>query len=275
MLTSRQWALFTVVIISFVVSAMPARAQEPIRTFLNQAELRFSVAPQIISGRLLIPAREYLEAMGATIAWDGSARRVTVVAGERVVLFTIGEKEAMVNSQPVLLDVPPVIYSERTLVPLRFLAEALGAAVHYDAQKSRVDVAFDLNPNSIAQDASVTELLAAARALLGKPYLWGGTTPEGFDSSGFVQYAFKQVGVSLPRTSFEQATAGSRVTGPLQPGDILVYSTYTAGASHTGIYSGDGQWIHNPNESTGVVISPIDVPYWTSRFLFARRVLGG
>lgn len=103
-----------------------------------------------------------------------------------------------------------------------------------------------------------------AYQFLGTPYQWGGTTPSGFDCSGFTQYVFKNAaGVSLPRTTYDQINVGVAVSyDDLQPGDLVFPHT-----GHVGIYVGNGQMIHAP--STGDVVKVSSV----YKFYTARRVL--
>lgn len=101
-----------------------------------------------------------------------------------------------------------------------------------------------------------------ARQLLGTPYVWGGTDPDsGLDCSGFVQYVLRQVGVSLPRISSEQARAGARKDiGGLQAGDLVAWdnSSRNNGADHIAIYLGNGQIIEAPRPGMGVRIRTLD-----------------
>lgn len=95
-------------------------------------------------------------------------------------------------------------------------------------------------------------VLSIAKQYLGVPYRWGGTTPKGFDCSGFTSYVYRQLGVSLPRTSYSQSRAGTSISrSNLQPGD-LVY-----GPGHVGIYVGNGSYIHAPSPGQSVKISPL------------------
>lgn len=101
-----------------------------------------------------------------------------------------------------------------------------------------------------------------ARQLLGTPYVWGGTDPDkGLDCSGFVQYVLRQVGVSLPRISAEQAQAGQRkdIAG-LQAGDLIAWdnSVRNNGADHIAIYLGNGQIIEQPRPGLSVRIRTLD-----------------
>lgn len=100
-----------------------------------------------------------------------------------------------------------------------------------------------------------------AQKFLGTPYVWGGTSPTGFDCSGFVQYVYKHFGVDLPRISADQARAGRRIgLGDLRPGDLVALdnSSRNNGADHIGIYLGNGQIIHAPRPGSAVEIAGLN-----------------
>ena len=120
--------------------------------------------------------------------------------------------------------------------------------------------------------AEIDKLITRAMSLQGVPYLWGGTTRDGFDCSGFVQYVFKASGVSLPRTSFEQYKVGTPVSrDQLKPGDLVFYTTYKPGASDVRIYIGGGRTLGSASE--GVGIHSLSDSYWSKRYIGARRVI--
>lgn len=115
-------------------------------------------------------------------------------------------------------------------------------------------------------------VIATAKQYIGVKYLWGGTTPAGFDCSGFSQYVFAKHGISLPRVSRDQYKAGKAVDfANLQPGDLVFFALSGNEIDHLGIYIGGGQFI-NSSSSKGVTIYPLS-SYWKSHFVGARRVL--
>lgn len=121
--------------------------------------------------------------------------------------------------------------------------------------------------------ALVRRVIQAALSYQGVPYSFGGTTPNGFDCSGFTRYVFAQAGIYLPRAADEQYEVGQAVSySRLQPGDTVFFTTYEAGASHSGIYVGNGKFI-SATSSRGVVIDRLDSGYWGARYLGARRIL--
>ncbi|MFD6974131.1 NlpC/P60 family protein [Streptomyces sp. NPDC059949] len=95
----------------------------------------------------------------------------------------------------------------------------------------------------------------AARAAVGRPYVWGSTGPSGFDCSGLMVWSYRQAGVSLPRTSQAQRHAGRQVPlSQARPGDLV---TYRSDASHVGMYVGNGQVVHAPYPGARVRYDPV------------------
>lgn len=128
----------------------------------------------------------------------------------------------------------------------------------------------------VSRDSSTTmvrRLIQTANRYIGVPYVFGGSTPDGFDCSGFMRFVYGQYGIYLPRMADEQYEVGQAVSrSRLQPGDMVFFSTYASGASHSGMYIGNGQFI-SATSSRGIAIDRMDSSYWGSRYIGARRVL--
>lgn len=127
--------------------------------------------------------------------------------------------------------------------------------------------------SGVASPASplVEGMLRTATDLIGTPYRNGGSTVDGFDCSGFVQYVYAQHGVYIPRTVRRQAEVGSKVRNA-QAGDLVFFATDGHGPTHVGIALGPDRFIHAPSSRGVVRVEPFASAYWSSRFLEARRV---
>lgn len=120
---------------------------------------------------------------------------------------------------------------------------------------------------------TASAIISTAKKYIGVPYVWGGSTPSGFDCSGFVQYVFNAHGISLPRVSKEQYSIGKKVSkANLKAGDLVFFNTEGNGVSHLGIYVGNNKFIH-ASSSKGVIISSLSSSYWVSKYYGAKRIL--
>lgn len=115
-------------------------------------------------------------------------------------------------------------------------------------------------------------VIRAGYGVIGTPYVFGGTGRGGFDCSGFTQYCFRRAGINIPRMADEQYYSGVKIsTNQLRPGDLVFFTTYAPGASHCGIYIGNGQFLH-AGCSTGVTVSNLWDSYWGPRYYGACRI---
>lgn len=177
--------------------------------------------------------------MGATAALAAPAQAAEVVVPNTGISFQVNGIENVPNIQ----NVPNV---ERWIPSLA----QQGNTASYSAVVRTPAAA------KPAVQSQGQRIVAAARSKLGAPYVWGAAGPNAFDCSGLTSWAYAQVGKSIPRTSYDQAAQGTPVSrNNLQPGDIIAFYS---GASHVGIYAGNGRVIHAINSSTPLTETSID-----------------
>ncbi|HEY8409480.1 MAG TPA: NlpC/P60 family protein [Gaiellaceae bacterium] len=161
----------------------------------------------------------------------------------------------------------------------RALAAAAAARAQYDqaqqaaalqTQSAVIGATASTPDGSVAPPSQYGGVVGIAMHYLGVPYVWGGSSPSGFDCSGFVLYVYAQMGVSLPHYTGAQWNVGVPVSrGDLQPGDLVFFD----GLGHVGIYIGGNQFIHAPH--TGTVVQVTSLSGWYSAtYDGARRILG-
>jgi len=114
--------------------------ERPITVYVNGLDLYFDTAPVIINSRVLVPMRKIFEILGCEVFWDSETSTVTALKDGTEIKLSIGENTALVNNETVSLDSPGVIIGNRTLVPVRFVADALGMNVEWDENMRRVNI---------------------------------------------------------------------------------------------------------------------------------------
>jgi cell wall-associated NlpC family hydrolase len=151
--------------------------------------------------------------------------------------------------------------------------------VEIDSKSSRGDSEIPTVEAESGEDASSEKgdlVIRLAKRYLGAPYVWGGSSPSGFDCSGFTSYILRQFGVRIDRTAAEQAGQGTRVKkSDLQIGDLVFFDTNGGynHINHVGFYIGSGRFIHASNPGDDVKISDLDESYYARAYMTARRVL--
>lgn len=160
-----------------------------------------------------------------------------------------------------LLDSPKVTQKAK-----EFISQATGLTPTVSEATGNVS-----SGNAVSQ-TSGNQFVDTAKQYLGTPYVWGGTTPNGFDCSGLVQYVYAQNGINIPRVSQDQYKSGASVAKEnLQPGDLVFFTGYTKDPSnpgHVGMYVGNGEYLHAPKTGDVVKVSSLSD---RSDYVGARR----
>lgn len=113
-------------------------ANEEIKVSIDGEYLEFDVAPQIINDRTMVPLRAIFEALRAEVDWDSNTQTVTAMKNDVCVTATIGNKKMYIDDEEKIMDVAPVLTDGRTLVPVRFVAEAFDCEVEWDSKRRTV-----------------------------------------------------------------------------------------------------------------------------------------
>ena len=134
-----------------------------------------------------------------------------------------------------------------------------------------------VDASAAASSSKGQEIADYALTFVGYPYVYGGSSPSGFDCSGFTKYVYSQFGYTINRTASNQLQNGTPVSmGELQPGDLVMFKksgTGSSAASHVGIYIGGGQFVHASTAKVGVIVSDLDSAYYTTGFVGGRRIV--
>jgi len=199
-------------------------------------------------------------------------RRFNGLKGNRI---KSGQLLALTDAATANVDTPRTAPAEnrlqlvnRDLLNEQEFSNTLAELTDIDSDRP-VDLAKSLEASS----SGVNKIKKSAYSFLGARYRFGGNSRTALDCSSFTQQVFREQKVNLPRTAREQFYVGNEVMrGDLQKGDLVFFQTYARFPSHVGIYLGNRKMIHASSRDRRVVISSMDTPYYTSRFLGARRV---
>lgn len=150
------------------------------------------------------------------------------------------------------------------------LAAVLGGCFQSATLPPVAEAPVPIPDTGLIADPVRSRIVFTALQMIGIPYRYGGTTPQGFDCSGLVQYAYHNAGLSVPRTAREQLEASEPVTmSAVQAGDLLFFASRDN--SHVGIYVGENRFVHAPASGRTVVISSLGSSYYQRTFLRAGR----
>lgn len=197
-----------------------------------------------------------------------------LVVGERTVVAAVQHARPAVKvPHRIVMRSTSLHRIARTTMSARsahtIASQAVWAATHVGQTAPPVVASLEFAQQALAFDARIT---GTALRYLGVPYVWGGTSFGGVDCSGFVWAVFAKNGIYLPRTADAQYESGRHIsTHDLRAGDLVFFQTYAMGASHVGIYLGNGSFVH-ASSSNGVRVDQLAEDYYSSRYLGARRL---
>lgn len=144
------------VLTPLLVMSPASAAPSQITLVINGQVVPTDVPPMLVNDRTLVPVRVVSEYLGAAVGWDQPTRTVTIVTGHSRMTLTIGQTLATIDGQPFILDSPPLLISDRTLVPIRFISEGLGGTCDWVHESRQVVIAY-------SKGQSVIETLAWAK----------------------------------------------------------------------------------------------------------------
>ena len=175
---------------------------------------------------------------------------------------------------------PSTDYDKAGSLPAGSVVEILGQSDGwYQIESGYIsgDYVILVDAAEAASSGKGQEIANYALTFVGYPYVYGGSSPSGFDCSGFTQYVYKQFGYGLNRTASAQLQNGTPVSmSELQPGDLVLFKrsgTGSSAASHVGIYIGNGQFVHASTSKVGVIVSDLSSVYYTTGFVGGRRLV--
>jgi peptidoglycan endopeptidase LytE len=256
--------------------ASAATSETGIKVQINDEILPMPDSPPFLdnTGHLQVSLRLLMEKLGLKVDDEviGTEVKVTLANSTQKIIIVTGDSQAERDGASIKMDSPAVFSQGKVFIPLRFITELLGITIQWD-EKNQIAI-LDLDkkfhaPAWYAPEIQSVQIQKIASKYLGTPYVWGGTTPKGFDCSGFVRYVYQQNGMELPRTSGNMYNSiGTPVTN-LQSGDLVFFADRKT-IDHVGIYIGNNKFISAA--SKGVRIDSLS-SQWGNKYVGAKRVI--
>ncbi|WP_211745277.1 NlpC/P60 family protein [Paenibacillus sp. Marseille-Q4541] len=248
---------------------------------LNDSLVNFKDASPFLdsNNKTQVPLRMLAEDMNYSVSAnkEGSTTHVTIKQNGNTIKIQTGSTTATVNGKSVSIGTKVFIRDNRTYVPLRFVSEAMGSEVVWKQSYSLVMVnttGKTYSPVLVEDEhAKGTSIVQEATKYIGTPYVYGGSSPSGFDCSGFVKYVFDKHDISLPRTAASMYNTGTSVAkSNLKQGDLVFFKTTGTSISHVGVYVGNNSFI-SATSSSGIKIDSLSNTYWGPKYVGAKKVL--
>ena len=216
------WATLLLAAAVAMVAPAPSGAQGMIRVFIDGRPVNFDVPPTAVQGRVLVPLRGIFEQLGATVDYDARTQHIVAVRGGQTVELTVGSRQARVNDSPKLLDVPAFTINGRTMVPLRFISEALGAGVQWIAANQTILINSSGGAPTAAAPPVATSNEVAGRLMA----VSNGQNPQIVVRSSGQDYTFAVTPqTAIYRYNADTSAGGSAALGTLRAGDHVVVDT--------------------------------------------------
>jgi cell wall-associated NlpC family hydrolase len=275
-IAQRLVALYTSDQTSTLEVILGARSLDDMITRIDSAKsvtsLDANVLEQVRTFRTAVKRNHELLAKARVTQQEVVARRA---AAKQSIESKISQQHSLLSS--IKGQIASMIAAEqRRQLQMAQAAQARLAQQHRVAVEQAADTVVGVTAVAPASDTVVAPppthggVVGVAMSQLGTPYVWGGAAPGGFDCSGLVMWAYAQVGVSLPHSTYAQYTMGVPVSrDQLQPGDIVFFD----GLGHEGLYIGGGQFVHAPHTGDVVKISSLSDSWYASTYVGARRIL--
>ena len=191
---------------------------------------------------------------------------------EKKIYGQVTEGPLNIRSGPSTRDAVVGSLSTGSVVELQ---ETLDGWYQIDEGYISSDYVAQVDASVAASSGTGSQIAQYALQYVGSPYVYGGSSPSGFDCSGFTTYVMKHFGYSVNRTASGQMDNGTAVDrSQLQPGDLVFFNSGNSSkrATHVGIYTGNGQFVHASTSTTGVIVSDLNSSYYSRTYVGARRL---
>ena len=205
-----------------IAAPAPAGAQGVIRVFIDGRPVNFDVPPNMVQGRVLVPLRGIFEQLGATVDYDARTQHIVALRGSQSVELTVGSRQARVNNNPSLLDVPAFTINGRTMVPLRFISESLGAGVQWVEASQTILISSGGGAPTAAAPPVPTSGQVSGRLMA----VSTGQNPQIVVRSNRQDYTYAVTPqTAIYRYNADTNAGGSAALGALKSGDLVVVDT--------------------------------------------------